>query len=286
VLNLRRGSVGSNLTYLPLASVAGTVCLFASTVDGSAVDLVADAVGWSPGGPSRDAPPPETGGGTGHFGILGVGAALPGDAACSSQVRRGGNEVRPSNAAYNQTRGHTPPADGSYPLYSRVTGNFTGTTDEIIQWAACKWGYDEDMLRAQVAKESWWHMSALGDLSSDSNVCAPGHGIGVDGHPGQCPESVGLLQVRYQYFKTVFPDAENSSALNLDVSLAVWRTCFEGDETWLAQTGNYVAGDQWGCVGRWFSGQWHTAPSETYIQAVKDYLAQKVWTTSDFANSP
>ena len=57
----------------------------------------------------------------------------------------------PTNATYNATRGTT--ANTAYP---RVTGNFTGTTDEILQWAACKWGIDEDLVRAQVAIESWW----------------------------------------------------------------------------------------------------------------------------------
>ena len=29
-----------------------------------------------------------------------------------------------------------------------MTGNFVGSTDEIIQWAAWKWGVDEDVIRA------------------------------------------------------------------------------------------------------------------------------------------
>jgi autotransporter family porin len=36
----------------------------------------------------------------------------------------------------------------------RVTGNFTGTTDEIIQWAAHKWGIDEDVVRSVATAES------------------------------------------------------------------------------------------------------------------------------------
>jgi hypothetical protein len=31
---------------------------------------------------------------------------------------------------------------------ARVTGNFRGTTDEVIQWAAIKWGFHPDLLRA------------------------------------------------------------------------------------------------------------------------------------------
>ena len=33
-------------------------------------------------------------------------------------------------------------------LLPRVDGQFEGTTDEIFQWAACKWGLPDDLLRA------------------------------------------------------------------------------------------------------------------------------------------
>ena len=47
--------------------------------------------------------------------------------------------------------------------HRRVTGGFTGTTDEIIQWAACKWGWSDNVVRAQAIRESEWHQDALGD---------------------------------------------------------------------------------------------------------------------------
>ena len=31
----------------------------------------------------------------------------------------------------------------------RIDGNFQGTTDEIIQWAACKWGWSDELIRAE-----------------------------------------------------------------------------------------------------------------------------------------
>jgi Immunoglobulin-like domain of bacterial spore germination len=43
--------------------------------------------------------------------------------------------------------------------WNRVDGAFSGTTDEIIQRAACKWGIDEDIVRAQIIKESYWYQS-------------------------------------------------------------------------------------------------------------------------------
>ena len=41
-------------------------------------------------------------------------------------------------------------------LLPRVDGQFTGTTDEIFQWAACKWGLSDNMVRAIAVRESTW----------------------------------------------------------------------------------------------------------------------------------
>jgi autotransporter family porin len=38
----------------------------------------------------------------------------------------------------------------------------------------------------------------------------------------------------------------------------------------------------WGCLGRWYSGRWHTAAAEEYIASVGDYLSQRVWESSSF----
>ena len=142
-------------------------------------------------------------------------------------MRRSG-EVRPGNAGYNATTWG--PWSGEFP---RATGNFTGSTDDIIQWAACKWGFDENTLRAQVAKESYWTQTNLGDWTTNPNNCPPGHPIGADGRAGQCPESVGLMQVRTPYFRDSIEGSLKSSAYNLDIALSVWRRCYEGGEAWL-----------------------------------------------------
>ena len=42
-------------------------------------------------------------------------------------------------------------------LLPRVDGQFTGTTDEIFQWGACKWGLPDDLLRALAVRESTWY---------------------------------------------------------------------------------------------------------------------------------
>ncbi len=76
-----------------------------------------------------------------------------------------------------------------------------------------------------------------------------------------------------------------STAMNADTAYAIWRTCYDGYETWLngQQRGaTYHKGDAWGCVGRWFAGRWRTKPALQYIAFVRKYLNEKIWTTPDF----
>ena len=213
-----------------------------------------------------------------RFTTLPAGTALPSDADCASRVRPAA-EIRPGNTPFNSVRGTR--ANTTYP---RVTGNFTGTTDEIIQWTACKWGIDEDVVRSQTAMESYWTQTARGDMTSDQTACHPDLRT-TNG--SQCPESVGSLQVRYAYHGSAFVDknAINSTAYNLDYAYAVWRDCFDGGMGWLNTTdrgSEYAAGDQWGCLGVWFSGRWHTAAAEGYITQVRSYFDQKIWTAPGF----
>jgi len=198
-------------------------------------------------------------------------------------------EIRPLNATQNATRGVG--GRSSDRLYARVTGNFTGTTDEIIQWASCKWGFDEDVVRAQSVTESYWDQRAGGDLTTNTANCPLGHRNGEDGHGNQCPDSWGIQQVRYSTFRWAYPEVPGvvtpitSTAYNLDIALAARRNCYEGLEPWLntVERGrDYAAGDLWGCVGMWFSGRWYTQPSVTYIDVVKGHLANHPWTTKAF----
>jgi autotransporter family porin len=213
-----------------------------------------------------------------RFATRPAGEALPSGADCASSVRPS-PETRADNAGYNATRGTG--ANDRYPL---VDGNFTGTTDEIIQWAACKWGIDEDIARAQVAKESWWHMSTGGDLTANQDDC---HVELRTGAGRECPESIGLMQVRWLYHMEAFEgsNAIRSSAYNVDYGFAVWRDCYDGNLDWLntvERGADYGAGDLDGCLGVWFSGRWRTPDAETYITGVHDLLDQRIWEQGDF----
>jgi len=233
-----------------------------------------------------------SGRGPAYFHTLPPGAALPSGAQCARWVRaRPIAENKGFNRRYNQTKGEPVGAGflaGDEPqadqlIAPRINGDFTGTTAEILRWAACKWGIDQDIVFAQAAVESWWRQTTLGDW--ESNGCPPGHGPGVDGKPGLCPQSWGILQKRYPYEQSSWPGIANSTAMNADTAYAIWRSCYDGYETWLntvEHVGTYQAGDEWGCVGRWFAGRWHTAPAQQYIQTVKKYLRERIWTQPDF----
>jgi hypothetical protein len=238
--------------------------------------------------------PTQTPGTGSYFSLLPPGSVLPSDSQCAAAIKHKAENKR-MNVTYNATAGNQHLASDFFGsaedprantvIAARVDGNFTGTTDEILQWAACKWGFDEDMVRAQAAIESWWRQNAMGDWGSTAANCAPGHGLGADGQAGQCPESWGILQNRYPYEQSSWPGIQNSTAFNADTAYAEMRSCYEGYEWWLNNVdrgSQYGAGDAWGCVGRWFAGRWHTSDADGYISRVKDYLNQRIWETSGF----
>jgi hypothetical protein len=243
---------------------------------------------------ARAGSPGRAGSGLGpaYFHTLPPGAALPSGAQCARWVRaRPVAENKHMNASYDKATGEpvgpgflagdAPQADQL--IAPRIHGDFTGTTAEILRWAACKWGIDQDIVYAQAAVESWWRQTTLGDW--ESGGCPPGHGPGVDGKPGLCPQSWGILQDRYPYEQGSWPGIAASTAMNADTAYAIWRSCFDGYETWLntvQHVGTYRAGDAWGCVGRWFAGRWHTAPAQQYIASVRKYLRERIWLQPGF----
>jgi autotransporter family porin len=229
-----------------------------------------------------------------RFDTLPPGAVLPSGAQCAVWVRtKPFPENRGANRRANQTTGHPVGSaffSGDDPranskIAPRMDGQFTGVTREILRWAACKWGADENLVLAQAAIESRWQQNTVGDWTGDASRCAPDHGPGVDGMPGQCPESFGVLQARYPNAKAAWPGIANSTAMNADVTYGMWRVCFEGYEGWLNTLGrgrDYAAGDAWGCVGRSFSGQWHVPAGDEYVRRVRGFLDQRIWETRGF----
>ena len=223
------------------------------------------------------------------------GGRLPTGAQCARQVRAvPSTEIRPGNERANHFIGHQV-GPGLFPsgdsprvtaLAPLISGDFTGTTQQILEWAACKWGVNQDVVFAQAAAESSWNQSHVSDWGSDPALCPPGHGLGADGVSGECPQSYGILQTKYIQWKAAWPAITESTAMNVDVAYAIWRSCFDGDEVWLQNSASpahpYRSGDLWGCVGRWFAGSWYTSAAEGYIQRVQHLLQEKVWEQPGF----
>lgn len=273
-------------------SLNGIACSGGGDASGGGAPPATNPTNSTPAGgtaprPTRPSSTPTSGSGQSartRFSTLPPGSVLPSGAQCAARVRATPiPENKAGNAVANRTTGH--PVSGSTGHQTRVDGNFTGTTAQILRWAACKWGLDEDLVKAQAAIESWWRMDTKGDWGTDPGRCPPGHGLGADGKKGSCPESFGLIQIRFPYNVAAFPGAVTSSAFNADYAYANWRSCYEGQWTWLntVERGlEYRAGDALGCMGVWFSGRWHTAAADGYVARVQDYLTRRIWETPNF----
>jgi hypothetical protein len=219
-----------------------------------------------------------------------VANAFPRAAAdCASAIIRSSWEPRPDNYAANHTVG-----DGSYvwgsastdPYWSAwagrvplIQGQFTGTTTEMFSWAACRWGIDEDILRAVGVIESTWHQSTWGDRCS-----------GADPTIG----SFSIIQITNKSCDGSrlwggMPDTQASTALAVDFYGARLRSCYNGDYydggSWLynGQTVRQIAAAHgwpyvlWGCVGSWYSGGWYDSGAVNYIHNVQTALTQRTW---------
>ena len=188
--------------------------------------------------------------------------------AAAKLVVRSGWEPRPENRKANYRvpgkkllRDWRKRSDMPYRNY--VDGRFRGTTDEIIQWAAHKWGINTDIMRAAATVESWWEMSTLGDEG----------------------DSFGLYQVRRPYHcwgKCKI--ARYFTAFNADYYGGIIRSYFDGTQTWLNTVeGNgkpYRKGDLWGSMGAWYSGRWWgpaDRPVEPYLEMIRQRRAEQTW---------
>ena len=206
------------------------------------------------------------------FGLAPVGTQLPrSDAYCASHVQPMAENV-PANTTANHdippagTDFHWGPfvtrSPGLTATFTHVDGNFAGTTGEILEWAACKWGWDQDLAMAEAVRESSWKQSEVGDNG----------------------DSFGILQVRVSRAGDPawansgwggFPWVQRSTALDADAQMAYLRACYDGDTSWLGN--GYQAGNVWGCIGSWFSGRWLSPAADGYISRVQAVLKSKGW---------
>lgn len=285
----------------------------------------------SAGDHSPDRPPPPGG----YFETLPAGSwrDLPGDRRCAERVRRSAWEPRPDNVLPNHRRPdpaavrrafrERPRAtQGAYAeqwdrwLLPRVSGQFTGTTDEVLQWAACKWGVADNVLRAVAVRESGWYQyqvypdgscvvgSGCGDLFEEvprsarrycTQVAASFSVRAREAVQEHCPRTFSILGVMAWHDPQwgrmpgnqngTFPFTVDSTAFAADYYGAFVRGCLEGWVRWLANTGAYQPGDLGGCLGAWYAGAWDSVEARDYRARVAAEAQARTWLDSDWVRS-
>jgi hypothetical protein len=160
------------------------------------------------------------------------------------------------------------------------------STDDLIQWTAHKWGIPEDWIRAQMAVESWWTQTDLGDRATVS-------GSWYSLYPTQSRvagtsdvyQSMAISQVKWRPDGSDDPGTEplrwKSTAFALDFYAAKIRFFYNGHCSWCAN--GYAAGQQWNSIGGWYEPYpWGNSGQQGYIAKVQSDLANRVWAQSGF----
>jgi autotransporter family porin len=231
---------------------------------------------------------------TPFFTRIPAGRELPDEATCAARIRQGGPEPRPDNVTFNQT---IPPVDqvamltafgggrgydsAAVPLGKRVSGNFTGTTDEILRWGACKWGFNEDFVRADAYQANGWHQAAVSGWTSNRSNCPTGGPTRAGQDGTECAQVFGMFGITWQFHKSSWPMVRDSTAFNIDYSLAVQRVCFEGLVAYMRGWGPpenmYGPNDEFGCAASFFTGGWYDFTTIQKVNSIRDTLAKKPW---------
>src|SRR4029079_12404916 len=124
-------------------------------------------------------------------------------------------------------------------------------TDEILQWVACKWGFDEDLVRAEAAESTSWNQGAITDWTETTSDCPPDAATRTMNGKSECAQTYGMYQVLWKYHKTAWPMYRDSSAFHVDFVFAMRRACFEGYDvsqgSRVANGKTYERDDEWGC---------------------------------------
>jgi hypothetical protein len=179
---------------------------------------------------------------------------------------------------------------GSDPYNAHVTGHFAGTTDEIIQWAAWKWGIPEDWLRAQFFAESHWYQSSRGDRAF----------VGVRsvrGYPARSRErarsgdytgyvwlSLGISQVKWLADGSSHAGTEplrwKSTAFAADYAASTVRFYYDDPRglrsAW--DDASYAPGDPWLSIGGWYRPYpWGNDRQRAYVADIQRLLAGRAW---------
>jgi hypothetical protein len=255
-----------------------------------------------------------------HFSTLSSSASLPTDAQCAAMIPATA-ENAPANTPFNQTlptaaqlsayaaNGYTSTFQDDYTQYKRVDGQYSGSTDMIMRWAACKYGIEEDVVRAQGWIESGWQQGGAGDKRTSQAQCVQGSfaalwnttisepGGSTVSCPNCCYQSWSLWQTKVYYEWMTWPQIMQSTAFAADYRYADQRACMDGayttyyasagqqPNTYAADVANYKSNPDatntdrvlWGCIGMHLSGSWYDSNAQTYISQAQNAMLTQPW---------
>lgn len=165
------------------------------------------------------------------------------------------------------------------------------STDDLIQWAAHKWGIPEDWLRAEYVQESYWNGFQMGDRASVSphwyRLYPPQSRL----PGGRVYESLGITQVKWLPDGSIGAGTEplrwESTAFNVDYQAAMVRFYYDNPEGTRSAWGDstYAPCQSWRSIGGWFNPYpWGNAGQAQYVDEVQQHLASRTWATSSFVD--
>jgi hypothetical protein len=178
--------------------------------------------------------------------------------------------------------------------YDRYVDGLDGmrhpSTDDLIQWAAHKWGIPENWLRAEYVVESYWNQFNLGD---DTKVSSPWYGLypyqSRVPHTTNVYQSLGISQVRWIPDGSLEPGTEplrwESTAFNLDEQAAKIRFYYDNPSGARSSWGDptYAPCEEWRSIGGWYRPYpWGNAGQAGYIASVRVDLDRRQWASSSF----
>jgi hypothetical protein len=227
-----------------------------------------------------------------------VGSLPLSDAEAAARVVRR-PEQRPENAAANdyvpneaQLQAFHEAEKGTGWIYSAYVTGRPGladpSTDDLIQWAAAKWGIPTEWLRALAYGESGWNQAHVTDqrkVSKEWYGLYPPQARIAGSNEEEVYESMGITSLKWMPEGNQPPGTEplrwKSTAFNLDFLGSQLRYYYNGLATWIK--GGYRAGDAWNSVAAWFEPTpWRGKEQVWYIDYLKRILGEKPWLSPNF----
>ena len=164
------------------------------------------------------------------------------------------------------------------------------STDDLIQWAAHKWGIPENWLRAEYVAESHWNQFYLGD---DTTVSPRSYHLypyqSRIPHTSNVYQSLGITQVRWAPDGSLGVGTEplrwESTAFNIDEQAATVRFYYDNPSGARSSWGDstYVPCQKWRSIGSWYRAYpWGNAAQAGYIRAVRADLGSREWASPSF----